>query len=492
MSELVWQMGRRLWRRFKKREPVYLSPVRRISRVALPTGERLVAMTFDDGPTAAPPNPPGSASGLTEAILALLGKYGARGTFDVIGSTVENYPDRAGRTGTPLWSGRRFDHYPAFGRDREAGVANQPELARRLVQAGHELANHGYRHLALGPSRLVYGTRAHWPDFPSALDDLKRLHELVRSATSVSMALARPPHYVDRLPDGLTAYHLYLAMGYQYLAASWDGGGWRPSSGDYRRDVAAMVVPLARALQGDAGCLSGQIIFHKDGYNMSEQSPVVDALERHLDLLTDHGYRVVTVSELLSISPLADFGAGSHIGSGTRGGADSPGGAGNPGAADSACLEGGWSLVKRLLQEGYCLAYRDNTFRPWQPLTRGEMLVMFLPPSAWMPRACDLSAWRERVRRRGPGRFDDVPEHHPYWTWVESACELGLLERTSGHLGVNDPVAPAELERTIRRLAQTGLLPRTASARAAGPISNLADDRSVGRLAAIVTLATSA
>ena len=74
-----------------------LSSVRRIERVFPPPGRLVVAMTFDDGPTASPARP-GSGKGLTESLLDTLRRYGARGTFDVIGSTAGNYPDRkAGR-----------------------------------------------------------------------------------------------------------------------------------------------------------------------------------------------------------------------------------------------------------------------------------------------------------------------------------------------------------------------------------------------------------
>lgn len=119
----------------------HLSRVRRIERVYPPAGRRVVAMTFDDGPTASPARP-GDGRGLTELILEALAKYGARGTFDVIGTTAGNYPDTGGKLGTPLWSGVKYDHYPEFGRDEMAGVVNQKALARRMVAEGHELSNH--------------------------------------------------------------------------------------------------------------------------------------------------------------------------------------------------------------------------------------------------------------------------------------------------------------------------------------------------------------
>jgi len=104
--------------------------------------------------------------------------------------------------------------------------------------------------------------------------DLQALHELVKGVTGFEMKLGRPPHYIDRTADGRDAYDAYRVLGYEYLGASFDGGGWRASCGDYRKDVEAMVAPLKAALKHDPDSLNGQIIFEKDGYNMSAESPV--------------------------------------------------------------------------------------------------------------------------------------------------------------------------------------------------------------------------
>jgi peptidoglycan-N-acetylglucosamine deacetylase len=72
---------------------------------AVTTTERVVALTFDDGPVA--PH--------TDSILELLRREQVRATFFVIGSA----------------------------------VARQPELARRIVGDGHELGNHSFSHRPL-------------------------------------------------------------------------------------------------------------------------------------------------------------------------------------------------------------------------------------------------------------------------------------------------------------------------------------------------------
>lgn len=330
----------------------HLSRVRRIERVYPPAGRRVVAMTFDDGPTASPARP-GDGRGLTELILEALAKYGARGTFDVIGTTAGNYPDTGGKLGTPLWSGVKYDHYPEFGRDEMAGVVNQKALARRMVAEGHELSNHGYNHVAFGPSRIVYGSRGYLPDGEAVYRDLKRLHDLVREEFGPVMRLARPPHYIDGIAGGKNAYDVYARLNYNYLAASFDGGGWKPSSGNYHADVEAMVSAIRRALEKDPESLNGQIIFQKDGYNMSKESPVVDALPRQLEILRRHGYEVVTVSELLDMSPFVDV------------------------TPSAPYFEG----VRALARAGRCIGFRDNSFKPDRPLTREELAALLAGPA---------------------------------------------------------------------------------------------------------------
>lgn len=69
-----------------------------------PAGRRVIALTFDDGPSES-----------TAEILALLARFGARATFFQCGANAERLP----------------------------------ELARAVSQAGHEIGNHTYSHAHL-------------------------------------------------------------------------------------------------------------------------------------------------------------------------------------------------------------------------------------------------------------------------------------------------------------------------------------------------------
>ena len=70
------------------------------------TDEKVVALTFDDGPHPT----------LTREILCTLEKYDARATFFIVGENAKNYPD----------------------------------VLRMALDAGHEIGNHTYSHKTLG------------------------------------------------------------------------------------------------------------------------------------------------------------------------------------------------------------------------------------------------------------------------------------------------------------------------------------------------------
>ncbi len=373
-------------------------------------------MTFDDGPMALPPNPVNDKFAqndtLTELLMEIMKAYGAVGTFDVIGSTEENYPDRAGSLNTSKWGGTKHDHYPQFGKDKFAGAANQPGLIDKLIAGGHELSNHGYRHVLFGPNKMVYGSRHHFENIGEVTGDLLRLHELIDKDHHYTMAFSRPPHYIDRIPDGYDAYDAYAVMGYDYLAASFDGGGWLPSVGDYGADINKMTAPLQKALKAAPGIMNGQIIFQKDGYNMSLMTPVGHALEEHLRLLGDNGYRVTTAGELRKLSPFEDIDTGADY----------------------------INKLRLLDQKGYVIGYKNNTFKPDKPLTHGEMLTMTLTKK-------DYS---EFLKNTILGKSFHKPyKKHPYYLAYKKYNLLDQIGRSA------DPVSTEEVKAFLHESLQT-------------------------------------
>lgn len=402
---------------------VYLSPVRRIERVALE--ERVCAMTFDDGPCRLPTNPDKTGLPLTLLLAQTLEQYGAKGTFDVVGDTSQNYPDTAGKPGSAEWGGVRYDHYPDFQKDADGGVKNCPELVKRLLDGGHEVTSHTYRHVLFGAKPLVYGKRKPFSGLDEVVQDLKRLDELMQNEYGYRIRLSRPPHYVDQTKDGFSSYDAYALMGYQYMAASFDGAGWLPLA-SYEQEVRAMVQPFERALAENPGCFCGQIIFQKDGYNMARRSPVADALAQQLALLQKHGYRVVTVSELLEKSPFRDLSPHDALFADAR-----------------ALLRGGW-----------CICFRDNCVKPEQTLTRAE-LAMYRYGVTRAAERIALVRGKTRVCR-------DVGCRHPYAAAIQAAVQNGSMQAKNGRFRPDDAVTAAEFAAFCR--AELGAEPKLADA----------------------------
>ncbi len=331
--------------RIKAATPIYLSPVRRIEQVAL--NQKFCAMTFDDGPCALPPSDGKTNKPLTLHLVEVLEQFEAKGTFDIIGDTSENYPDTPGKEGSALWGGLNYDHYPDINLDDQGGANNCPELVTRILKGGHQITNHTYLHILYGKKPFVYGRRKYLGDIDLVIADLKRLDDLLNFRHHYKMKFSRPPHYVDNIEPNLNAYDALAALNYQYLAASFDGGGWLPLA-DYQQEVQTMINAIKQALDADPLALCGQIIFQKDGYNMARRTPVADALAQQLQILKDYGYQVITVEDLLQKAQFTDIAPDHKI----------------------------YPYALKLLNNGYCPAFSDNTIKPDKPLTLGELAMM--------------------------------------------------------------------------------------------------------------------
>lgn len=421
LFELLRKVNRQIKQYKYNQAGKYLSPVRRIERVYPLSNAKWCAMTFDDGPSFEPPNPYPSPDelarigldkskkdyGLSEILLATLNTFECRGTFDSIGTTAKNYPDTRGKLHTAKWGGQRHDHYPDMDKDHLGGLINHPAFGKRIIDEGHEIANHGGHHVLFGPIRLVYNSRASLQSLDEVIDDLTMLHNHIYESTNHITKLSRPPHYIDRINGGQSAYDAYAHMGYQYMAASFDGGGWKPSNGNYELDVNMMVEPIKKALEQDSNALNGQIIFQKDGCNMSLETPVTHALYEQLQILKAYGYKVVTVSELLGESPFEDYGTEHE----------------------------GYFYARALERAGFIVGYKNNTFQPDRILTFGELITMSTPKALYVAMTQNRS-----VTRRADFDYDaydvesilstrvNVPIKHPYGLNYRYAMSKGYLE----------------------------------------------------------------
>ena len=342
-----------------------------------------------------------------------LEKYGAVGSFDVVGDTSGNYPDVAGKHGSASWGGVAYDHYPDFGKDADGGALHCPELVDRLIAGGHEITSHTYSHVLFGKKNLVYGKRHTLSGLEAVVADLEKMHALLKDKHGYTITLSRPPHYVDGIAGGFTSYDAYAKLGYQYMAASFDGAGWLPLS-TYEAEVEATWKPIEQKLNEDPVYFCGQIIFQKDGYNMARRSPIAHGLEKQLQLLTDKGYRVVTVSQLMALSPFLDVPQTDPVG----------------------------VAAKKLAEAGWCPAYRDNTLRPDSPLTRGELAMV-----AYGWEGVDLRISLVKGEEKLP--WGDMKPAHPYAGAALAAVRAGAMALRGGKMDCDVPAAGEEVKKLL-------------------------------------------
>ena len=132
------------------------------------TDEKVVALTFDDGP-----HPK-----YTQQILDLLEQYEAKGTFFIVGQLAEG----------------------------------SPEVVRRMFEDGHEIANHTYTHPSTkSPLKIM--------------EEIKKTNDVIYSITGITPNLFRPVEgiYTDEIVDEV------VKNGYKIVMWSWhqDTEDWK-------------------------------------------------------------------------------------------------------------------------------------------------------------------------------------------------------------------------------------------------------------------------
>ncbi|MEX2570071.1 MAG: polysaccharide deacetylase family protein [Gemmatimonadota bacterium] len=199
------------------------------------TSAPVVALTFDDGPTAA----------LTDSIVAILDERGARATFFVIGQD----------------------------------LAGSPESGRTLVEAGHELGNHTYTH-----ERMVLRSQ----DF--IREEIEGTDAAIRRAGQTGAIHFRPP-YSYKLA-GLP----YFLRRSGRTTVTWD------IEPDSYEDFAASPESIVQHVLDRVA--PGSIILLHPWYASRRTS--YEAIPMLVDSLQARGYRVTTVSDLLTYGPRED------------------------------------------------------------------------------------------------------------------------------------------------------------------------------------------
>lgn len=205
------------------------------------SGEKVVALTFDDGP-----NEP-----YTSQILDILKEYDIKATFFVIGKNVEEYPD----------------------------------VTKRILNEGSVLGNHSNTHDA-NHALSAQGSR-----------DLEDAEEIIYDVTGVLPHLYRPPH------GKKTPWELDCVKENKLIEVTWSSSANdQPKTGVIDQKAAetyaAKFVKATRP--GEIMLLHDG--YGTEHYNQdSDKSLTVKALPLIIEQLLAKGYRFVTVPALLNV-----------------------------------------------------------------------------------------------------------------------------------------------------------------------------------------------
>lgn len=186
-----------------------------------------VAMTFDDGPNAT----------LTPKLLDLLAAHHMKATFFVVGQNV-------------------VDH---------------PEILKRAVREGHEIASHSWSHPNLGKMSDDAVRR-----------ELQKTDDAIKDAIGTRATLMRPPY------GSITARQktwIHETFGYRIIIWDVDPLDWkRPGPSVVTRRIVSEAKP-------------GSIILAHDIH-----PPTIEAMPATFDQLQEKGFKFVTVTELLAMA----------------------------------------------------------------------------------------------------------------------------------------------------------------------------------------------
>ncbi|MFP5115918.1 polysaccharide deacetylase family protein [Bacillaceae bacterium C204] len=195
------------------------------------TNQKIVALTFDDGPHPI----------FTPQILDILAKYNAKATFFVAGNKVIRFPD----------------------------------LLKREVKEGHEIANHTYHH--------IYGNMTS----EKLSSELEETDKIIKKITGFKPSLFRPVggYYNDLI--------INTALKNGKVVVLWT---WGQDTRDWADPPVSQICNTITK-----GVKPGNIILFHDwhGSEYTQTCQTVKALDTILDFLYKNGYKCVTVSELL-------------------------------------------------------------------------------------------------------------------------------------------------------------------------------------------------
>ena len=298
-------------------------------------GSKLIAITFDDGP-----------GKYTGELLDALKKYNAKATFFLVGTCVERYP----------------------------------ELVKREVEEGHQVANHSWDHAKLTDLSQ------------SAISaELSKTENAIDKACGKDLGtlMVRPPY-------GSSNSAVQNSANAPLIFWSVDTLDWKYRNAE---TVKNNIVNNAK---------DGAIILLHDIHSTSVQGAIA-AMEE----LTGQGYTFVTVSELFRRKGITmSNGTGYH--SAPANGVDL--GPIDPYAYDETRLSEHWAYeyINYTKENGLMKGISDNAFGPEYPMTRAMFATVI----------CRLSG-EKTAGCKNP--FSDIKEGEWYTESIAWAAEKGIV-----------------------------------------------------------------
>lgn len=192
------------------------------------TREKIVALTFDDGPDPE----------YTPQILDVLKKYHAKATFFVIGAHAKEHP----------------------------------QIIKRQIRDGHEVANHTFNH-----------------DYDLHISKRRLRSELLKTSKTIYKISGTRPVLFRPVGGYYNELIINTALENNFNTIMWS---WHQDTKDWSRPGVDKIVHnvISDTKPGDI------ILMHDAGGNRSQ---TVKALDEILETLTNAGYECVTVSEML-------------------------------------------------------------------------------------------------------------------------------------------------------------------------------------------------
>lgn len=181
----------------------------------------------------------------------------------------------------PPYTGQMLDvlkeyHIPATFFVVGQNVEKYPELVKRIAEEGHEVGNHTYHHIDLLKA-----------DRKVIADEIDRTSQAIFTASGIRPHLMRPPHgFRDPVIMEMMAERGLKVVEWSVMSRDWLNPG-----------VDAIVDRTVSKVK------NGSIILLHDGDGIASQNSraeTIEATRRIIQILSNQGYKFVTVDEILA------------------------------------------------------------------------------------------------------------------------------------------------------------------------------------------------